>query len=160
VAHPDAFALKNSSLNEFLFADVGTELNGSPLTILSVLARLGHDPWTEAARWAELPTRDAAACLARSIAQMPLMPQALADAPATAARLVLSLTPHNRAPASTAGAGAIVQKLPKWTPLMFLYCALAIGMAVNVILTQKPAATVTTPIAQSIGKPAPMPGGS
>ena len=34
----DAFALKNSGLNAFLFAEVGTELNGSPLTILSVLA--------------------------------------------------------------------------------------------------------------------------
>ncbi len=49
----DAFALKNSDLNTFLFADVGTELNGSALTILSVLARLGEDPWAEAARWAK-----------------------------------------------------------------------------------------------------------
>ncbi len=40
MSHPDTFALKNSGLNEFLFAEIGTELNGSPLTILSVLARL------------------------------------------------------------------------------------------------------------------------
>ena len=49
MSHPDAFALKNSGLNEFLFAEVGIELNGSPLTILSILARLGQDPWVEAA---------------------------------------------------------------------------------------------------------------
>jgi hypothetical protein len=40
----NAFALKNSGLNEFLFAEVGIEANGTPLTILSVLARLGLVP--------------------------------------------------------------------------------------------------------------------
>ena len=41
----DAFALRNSGLDQFLFAEVGTELNGSSLTVLSTLARLGKDPW-------------------------------------------------------------------------------------------------------------------
>ena len=45
MAAADVFVFKNSGLNAFLFAEVGTELNGSPLTILSVLARLGQDPW-------------------------------------------------------------------------------------------------------------------
>ena len=34
----DAFALRNLGLDEFLFAEVGTEDNGSALTILSTLA--------------------------------------------------------------------------------------------------------------------------
>lgn len=38
----NAFALKESGLNDFLFAEVGTELNGSPLTILSILAKIGR----------------------------------------------------------------------------------------------------------------------
>ena len=42
MANSDAFALKNSGLNDFLFAVVGSEINGTPLTILSVLARLGE----------------------------------------------------------------------------------------------------------------------
>ena len=51
----DVFALEKSGLNTFLFAEVGTETNGSVLTVLSVLARLGRDPWEQAARWASLP---------------------------------------------------------------------------------------------------------
>jgi hypothetical protein len=91
MSHPDAFALKNAGLNEFLFAEVGTELNGSPLTILSILARLGQDPWAEAARLAKLPQAAMIDCLAQSIAKMPLGPRALIDARVTAARLVLLL---------------------------------------------------------------------
>ena len=53
--HPNIFALKNSGLDAFLYADVGTEPNGSTLTILSMIARLGRDPWAEAANWATLP---------------------------------------------------------------------------------------------------------
>ena len=79
--YPDAFALKNSGLNAFLFAEVGTELNGSQLTVLSILARLGQDPWAEAARWAQLPKAAMIDCLVHSIAQMPLCPQALVESP-------------------------------------------------------------------------------
>ncbi len=55
MSRSDVFALKNSSLNAFLLADIGEEINGSRLTILSALARLGKDPWDEAARWDREP---------------------------------------------------------------------------------------------------------
>ena len=84
----DAFALKNSGLNEFLLAEVGTEANGSPLTVLSVLARLGRDPWAEAAGWSKLPKAAIIDRLADCISQMPLRPPALAEARMTAARLI------------------------------------------------------------------------
>ncbi|MGO9999451.1 MAG: hypothetical protein ACLPKW_17150 [Acetobacteraceae bacterium] len=96
MSSPDAFALKNSGLNAFLFAEVGTELNGSQLTILSILARLGQDPWAEAARWAQLPKAAMIDCLVHSIAQMPLCPQAFVEARATASRLVLLLPTQTR----------------------------------------------------------------
>src|SRR5271163_535283 len=94
----DVFALKNSGLDAFLFAEVGDELNGSGLTVLSVLARLGHDPWTEAARFVGLPKAALIDCLTRSIARMPLCPQALAEARATATRLILLLPVNNIVP--------------------------------------------------------------
>jgi hypothetical protein len=81
MSHPDAFALKNSGLNEFHFAVVGTELNGSPLTILSILARLGQDPGAEAARLTKLPKAAMIDCLAQSITKMPLGPRAPASLP-------------------------------------------------------------------------------
>ncbi len=86
--HPNVFALKNSGLDAFLYADVGAELNGSTLTILSMIARLGRDPWVEAARWATLPRAGAIEGLVQSIAQMPLVPSALVEIRTTAARLV------------------------------------------------------------------------
>ena len=80
MANSDAFALKKSGLNDFLFAEVGSERNGAQLTILSVLARLGKDPWAEAARLARLPKSSVIDDLANSISQMPLSSQALMDA--------------------------------------------------------------------------------
>ena len=55
----DAFAFRQSGLNEFLFAPVGTEANGMTLSLVSVFARLGNDPWLEAGRLAKLPISEA-----------------------------------------------------------------------------------------------------
>src|SRR5580698_172144 len=97
----DVFALKNSGLERFLFAEVGTEMNGSPLTVLSVLARLGQDPWAQAAQWVSLPKAMRIDRLTRSIAQMPLSEQALRDIDQTATRLILLLPMEVTLPART-----------------------------------------------------------
>jgi hypothetical protein len=55
----DVFRLRKSNLNAFLFADVGAESNGMPLSVVSMLGRLGGDPWATANRLAGQP-RDAA----------------------------------------------------------------------------------------------------
>ena len=49
MASTDASLLSRSDLNNFLFADVGVESSGMTLSVLSVLARLGMDPWQEVA---------------------------------------------------------------------------------------------------------------
>ena len=71
MASSDAFALRQSGLNEFLFAPVGTEANGMTLSLVSVFARLGNDPWLEAGKLARLPKSEAIESLARLIAGMP-----------------------------------------------------------------------------------------
>jgi hypothetical protein len=43
----------------FLYATVGEDRNGNPVTVLSTLARLGMEPWDAAADLARLPTADA-----------------------------------------------------------------------------------------------------
>ena len=45
---PTQFSLLDSEFNEFLFATVGEERIGVPLSVLSAFARLGLDPWVEA----------------------------------------------------------------------------------------------------------------
>src|ERR1039458_754852 len=117
MSHPDAFALQNSGLNAFLFAEVGNELNGSPLTILSVLARLGQDPWAEAARWARLPESAMIDCLAQSIAQMPMCPQALVEARVTGSRLVMLLPGQTPTTQQSQGTKVGTSATPGWLPV-------------------------------------------
>jgi hypothetical protein len=145
----DAFAFKNSGLNDFLFAEVGNEVNGSPLTILSVLARLGQDPWTEAARLAKLPKPKIIDYLVNGISQMPLCPQALTDARITAARVIL-LLPSQR---SSENVPVGNTSIPRWVPLAVVFAALAFGIVYELI---PPAATTDT-VAPLTEKPAEQP---
>ena len=88
MASPDVTALQRSDLNQFLFADIGTEANGTTLSVMSVFARRGSDPWTEAGRLAGLPRADATDSLAHMIAGMPKSIWALPDAAVIAVRLI------------------------------------------------------------------------
>ena len=82
------FSLLHSDLNDFLFASVGDEQNGMPLSVISALTRLGLDPWEEAARLAALPKVLAAEALAPMIARLSLTWGQRSDNLAIAQRLV------------------------------------------------------------------------
>lgn len=92
----DAFALRHSGLDEFLFASVGIERNGMTLSPASVFARLGEDPWREAGRLAGLPQPAAIDSLAQTIASMPGSPWPLPDAIPIATRLIALLPAPGR----------------------------------------------------------------
>jgi hypothetical protein len=150
VSRPDHVALQNSDLNPFLHADLGTESNGSTLTMLSVLARLDQDPWVEAARWAKLPKAVAVDRLVTIIDGIPLSPGTASGTRATVARLVLLLPAPDWHPgvataslpsqtvARAFGASPGVTALPRWLPMAVLACALVVGIALN--LTHTPTA--------------------
>jgi hypothetical protein len=104
----DAFVLQHSDLNDFLYADVG-EANGTMLTVLSLLARLGLDPWHEAGRIAKLPRKAAVSGLAVMISEVPECGRSPEHAISIAARLALLLPPRgcqlsNIVPTTSAGA--------------------------------------------------------
>jgi len=141
---PNVFALRNAGLDAFLYADVGAERNGSPVTILSMIARLGEDPWTEAARWAALPRSGAVEILAQSIAKMPLKPSTLNETRMTAERLV-QLLPAMTAYKPQAGRATAPTSAPNWAPTTMLYCAIAIGMALIGLLTPTAPQTAEAP---------------
>jgi hypothetical protein len=153
VANHDAFALRNLGLDEFLFAEVGTEANGSALTILSTLARLDQDPWAEAARWAQLPKAAGIDCLAQCISRMPLGRQALANAVATASRLILLLPTQTGPPPQQDACLALGRwTIPRWAPIAFFYAGLACVLAASTIFAPIPTAGVTAPIGQTAGQ--------
>jgi hypothetical protein len=87
------FALGHSEFNAFLFAPVGDDKTGYPLTVLSALARLGLDPWGEAARLSNLSVEAAVQALTATIARLPEGNWKASDTAGIAARLVACL-PH------------------------------------------------------------------
>lgn len=81
-------------LDKFLFAQVGNEADGVPLSVISALTRLGLDPWEEASRLCSFSEREAAEQLTRLLADLPGHTDRLRDTRQTAAGLV-SLLPES-----------------------------------------------------------------
>ncbi|SMH38031.1 hypothetical protein SAMN02982994_1259 [Azospirillum lipoferum] len=85
------YTLHHSDLSEFLSAPLWEETNGTPLSVLSALARLDIDPWAEAARLAALPRDAAASALAVILRRLPTQQAGSPDAGTVADRLVTLL---------------------------------------------------------------------
>jgi hypothetical protein len=83
-----AYVPELPELDPFLFASVGEEVNGIPLSVLSALARLGLDPRQEAARLSRLTSKAATNKLARMFARLPDRPWTSPDIRRLASRLV------------------------------------------------------------------------
>ncbi len=92
VLHPDG-----SDYDAFLFAEVGEDRTGAAVTVLSALARLDLEPWTEARELARLAREDAQVRLTTHLS-------AITDIPALAL-------------ASEGRAANLVSLLPKRAPL-------------------------------------------
>ena len=58
-------------LDGFLFSQAGDERRGIPLSMISVLTRLGLDPWEEAGRLSSLSKPEATEQLARLLRELP-----------------------------------------------------------------------------------------
>jgi len=132
----DVFALKNSGLDAFLHAEVGVQLDGTALSVLSMLARLDLDPWVQAASWAKQPQADTITAVAGCIGQMPFAAAELACAHRTAARLVRLL------PAETNQLWRVAPTRPAamaWAPIAIICIACAAGLTVDAILSAAPA---------------------
>jgi hypothetical protein len=82
------YSLGHSEYNDFLFAAVGEEKIGMPLTVLTALTRLDIDPWQEAARLADLSKEAALRTFTATIAKLPEGDWKASDAEAIAQRLL------------------------------------------------------------------------
>jgi len=155
MAMSDVTALQRSDLNEFLFADVGTEASGMMLSVVSLFARQGNDPWREAGRLADLPKAVAADSLARSIADMPHGRWNLPDAAAIAARLI-GLLPARPARAERRLAVGAVVWVPSSRNAIILACvALGIVYAVAALMRPAPAQVDGGDVASFMTAPVP-----
>ena len=116
--HSEIFALQHSDLNAFLYADVGTEQNDMMLQVMSVLARMGMDPWTEAERLANLPTEEAVVTLSGAVsAALRGTPSMSKPDVESVARRLISLLPNRTALGGVQvlrGKGTVYQRIVAW----------------------------------------------
>jgi hypothetical protein len=84
-----------SEFERFLYAPIGQDNNGMPLSVLSALARQDVDPWDEAARLAQLPEEKAVTHLVSLLGAFPHAQLACPDPASTATRLI-TLLPRPR----------------------------------------------------------------
>lgn len=131
----DAFALKRSGLDQFLFASIGVERNGMSLSPASVFARLGEDPWREAGRLAGLSKPAAIDNLAQTIASMPASPWPLPEATAIATRLIALLPTPGRTGPIASPMDARMLRIAK-AALLLAAIAFAVAYMAGVFTTQ------------------------
>lgn len=124
-----AYAPVLPEMDAFLFASVGEEVDGIPLSVLSALARLGLDPRAEAARLSHLTSKAAASQLARLFARLPERPWTLPEIRRIASRLVELLPVAPKAGENHQITGATNQTLSSVAPRYLSYLALALSGA-------------------------------
>ena len=122
VLHPD-----DSDYDGFLYAFVGPDRNGSMVTVLSTLARLGLDPWKEASELAGLSEGAAMTRLDGLLARFSDVPE-LTGEHETIARKLISLLPAGAARhvPSQAGSSQSGTRTGAVTPMVLIAISLVL----------------------------------
>jgi hypothetical protein len=140
----------NSEFDRFLFASIGDQENGTPVSVFSAFARSDMDPWQEAARLAQMPKPLAAQSVASVIETLPNGRWSSPDSEMIAIRLVdllpsqVSLTSANQSTAQTIRSRALT-----WLALGAVWGALVVAGSHAPRSNQKHAGTSLTNTASS-----------
>jgi hypothetical protein len=113
-----------SEFDVFLFSRIGKDKNDTPLSVLSALARLGVDPWQEAAELAGLPRETAIERLASSIAALPDRTSEHLEHGMIAARLIALLPRQTSSEIPTGGTLASDGDVTKFRAGIYMSVAL------------------------------------
>ncbi len=134
MAHAALAPLIGAQFENFLYAPIRVDRNGTPLTVLSALARLDVDPWQEAVSLARMPSEAAAVRLAVLITALPDEPTRDIPAKSIAADLVALLP---KAPGFTVGSsdGVFAAVGPQRAQIRFALGALAIMAMIALALS-------------------------
>ena len=114
--------------DDFLFARIDEGSDATPLSVLSMLARLDIDPWEEAAKLARLPRAAAARRLVDFIEATPGAPSAYLNAKTVSDQL-LNLLPSPALPRQGPAMRALKQFCFVWPPIL-VFLVLAISLIV------------------------------
>src|SRR5580704_18389214 len=126
-----AYAPMHPEFDRFLFASVGEEAEGIPLSVLSALSRLDLDPRDEAARLSCLTKEAAAEQLARMIARLSDRRWTLSEARRIAGGLIERLPMSNTASKPPRREAAVEPTTGSKTSRFLVYAALVIALLVS-----------------------------
>lgn len=122
---------RKPDFESFLFADIGTQPNGLPLTVLSLLARAGVDPWSEAERLSKMSSIAAVSYMMSEINRAPALYRSNVDVAQLAQDLVARLPMHEPVkPTDVSMAGSGFEGLPMMALMMMFYAVVAFGALV------------------------------
>jgi len=118
-----------SSFEGFLFADIGVQPNGLPLTILTLLARGGLDPWAEAERLSRMWRPAAVSCRIAEINRAPACYRNRGDVGELAKSLVARLpAPAPKAPMDVWMGGSGFEGLPVLALMTMMFAIMTIAL--------------------------------
>jgi len=149
-----------SEFNDFLFAPIGEDRNDVPLSVLSALARLGLDPWQEAAELAQLPRDTATQRLVASLAALSDGLSVHLEIRTIAARLIALLPHPARSNVPSHGTIPGVDEIIKFRMGMRLFAVLiAIMLAAQwIVASREPQPQIDStqaPVAGTVVQPLP-----
>ncbi len=151
-----------SEFERFLYAAIGQDNNGMPLSVLSALARQDVDPWDEAARLAQLPEEKAVTQLVSLLGAFPHAPLACPDPASTAIRLVTLLPrPRNHVhPSTNQFVETMAEKHPGFVSnltfvLAYMILLLFSTWLINNLQTSGPLEAPSSPAPSAISAPSP-----
>jgi len=128
ITQPLPLGVLGVEFNAFLFASIGEDKNGMPVSVLSGLARSDVDPWQEAARLANSSEESATQRLAALIGALPDWAASHSDPRATAASLVGRLPRpsafNGRTLKSSQDVWTVINSRPWWIYVVFMCFAL------------------------------------
>lgn len=138
MTHPPSNSALGPKFNPFLFALVRKDAAQSPLSVVSVLARLDVDPWQEAAELTRMPKEAASHRLARLLSSLPGDPSGQSDCGPIATRLITLLPGHAGPEIISSGSwprpGVLVD--PRVVLILYLIAAAALATSFRVVSGQ------------------------
>jgi CO/xanthine dehydrogenase FAD-binding subunit len=134
MAHTALAPLIGAEFDKFLYAPIREDRNGTPLSVLSALARLDVDPWKEAASLALMPKATAAVRLTALISALPDEQTSDTRAKSIAANLV-ALLPKATGFSVGSSDGVFAAVGPQRAQVRFALGALAIMVLIALALS-------------------------
>jgi hypothetical protein len=128
---PASFSTLGSEFDAFLYAAIGEDRNGMPLSVVSALARMDLDPWHEAAGLAAVSVETATGKLTSLLAALP--PILTGPSPGITAARLIALLPrrldtNSRSPATKGGIAAATRPPPRMNVILLaIYMILMLG---------------------------------